>query len=396
MKETILLLALLILVGGCAVQEAPVENVSVAEDVPDAEPVPEPEITEEPVEEPVATPEVETFKTFNPTLKYPDAYNGPLYATSEQVGSASMDSYFKILDQNGINFFIGMFGISGEPAAGPLTSDQGLGEVIDAAQKHPYRVIPFFNPGIGGEEVEQYLGKTLTGWYKATLTSSEKIAGKGFIRGFGEVETQEWNARHNDVRVLQLINLAQKNNIHFMFHPVASKIGDVEKIIEATISIAACGILTYMVFWMAQQARKIRSDLEVRVEQAVTSGEFFAIVLLPFLSVFREGAETVLFLKAVAIQNSGLVSFWGGVSGFALAAGIAFAIFVGGKKIPLRPFFQWTGYFILLIAAGLLAYGIHELHELGWIPPVIEPVWNINHILNEKEGLGSFLKALFG
>jgi len=171
---------------------------------------------------------------------------------------------------------------------------------------------------------------------------------------------------------------------------------NVEKIIEATISIVACGILTYMVFWMAQQARKIRSDLEVRVEQAVTSGEFFAIVLLPFLSVFREGAETVLFLKAVAIQNSGLVSFWGGVSGFALAAGIAFAIFVGGKKIPLRPFFQWTGYFILLIAAGLLAYGIHELHELGWIPPVIEPVWNINHILNEKEGLGSFLKALFG
>src|SRR3989344_2206763 len=235
MKETILLLALLILVGGCAVQEAPVENVSVAEDVPDAEPVPEPEITEEPVEEPVATPEVETFKTFNPTLKYPDAYNGPLYATSEQVGSASMDSYFKILDQNGINFFIGMFGISGEPSVDTLVSDQGLGEVIDAVQKHPYRVIPFFNPGIGGEQIEAegYLQTSLFGWYKNTLTASQKIAGKDFIRGFGEIETQEWRVRHNDPKILALIDLAEANNINFMFHPVASKFADVEEIIEA-------------------------------------------------------------------------------------------------------------------------------------------------------------------
>ena len=144
-----------------------------------------------------------------------------------------MDSYFENLDRNGINFFIGMFGISGEPSADTLINDQRLGEVIDAAQKHPHRIIPFFNPGIGGKKVEQYLGETLTGWYKATLAGSEKIAGKGFIRGFGEVETQEWDARHNDPRVLQLIDIAQQNDINFMFHPVASKIGDVEKIIEA-------------------------------------------------------------------------------------------------------------------------------------------------------------------
>jgi len=51
---------------------------------------------------------------------------------------------------------------------------------------------------------------------------------------------------------------------------------------------------------------------------------------------------------------------------------------------------------LLLIAAGLLAYGIHELQELGWIPMVVYPVWDINPILNEKEGIGAFLKALFG
>ena len=189
-----------------------------------------PEIEEKP--EPVAE-EKEEFQVFNPVLTYDGAYNGPLYGTSEQVGSASMDSYFENLDRNGINFFIGMFGISGEPNADALVSDQELGEVINAAQKHPYRIIPFFNPGIGGEEVEQYLGETLTGWYTNTLRASQAIAGKDFIRGFGEVETQEWQARHNDPRIIQLIDIAQNKGINFMFHPVASKADDVQKIIES-------------------------------------------------------------------------------------------------------------------------------------------------------------------
>ena len=204
-----------------AVEEAPVpaaaDNVS---------------ITETPATEETKPAEPE-YSIIYPKLKYEGAYNGPLYGTSEQVGSASMDSYFKLLDQNGINFFIGMFGISGEPSADTLVSNTGLGEVIGAAQKHPHRVIPFFNPGIGGEEVEKYLGDELTGMYTKTLAASQKIVGKDFIMGFGEVETQEWNARHNDARVLQLVNLAQKNDINFMFHPVATKIDDVEKIIEA-------------------------------------------------------------------------------------------------------------------------------------------------------------------
>ena len=173
------------------------------------------------------------FEIINPMLTYEGAYNGPLYATSEQVGSASMDSYFYNLDRNGINFFIGMFGIDGKPTSETLITDQGLGEVIDSVQKHPYRIIPFFNPGIGGEEVEQYLGDKLVGMYTTTLTASQNIAGKDFIRGLGEIETQEWSVRHNDQKVIKLIDIANNNNIDFMFHPVANKIDDVQAIIEA-------------------------------------------------------------------------------------------------------------------------------------------------------------------
>jgi high-affinity iron transporter len=168
-----------------------------------------------------------------------------------------------------------------------------------------------------------------------------------------------------------------------------------ETIIEGMISLAACGVLTWMVFWMDRQAKRIRPDIEHQVEGAVSRQERVAMIALPFLAVFREGAETVLFLKAVAFQ-SGSASWMGGLLGGGAAVAVTAAIFVGGRKVPLKLLFRSTGVLLLFIGAGLLAYGIHELEELGWVPPIIAPVWNINHILNEKVGLGSFLKALFG
>lgn len=169
-----------------------------------------------------------------------------------------------------------------------------------------------------------------------------------------------------------------------------------EKIIEGLISLIACGVLTYMVFWMDRQAKRIRPEVAEHVESAVSRQDRYAMLALPFLAVFREGAETVLFLQAVAIQSGSAVSWVGGLAGGALAIAVTAAIFVGGRRIPLRSLFRGTGVLLLLIAAGLLAYGVHELEELGWLPPLIAPVWNINHLLNEKEGLGAFLKALFG
>ncbi len=237
-KETILFCLALIILISCAKQETP--SSSVQQTMPEeaskenvAEEIKENITAEEHVKPEPAAEEKSKYQIFDPLLTYEGAYNGPLYGTSEQVGSASMDTYFQNLDRNGINFFIGMFGIEGEPNADLLVSDNGLGEVIDAVQKHPYRVIPFFNPGIGGEDAEQYLGDTLTGWYSKTLAASKMIAGDDFIRGFGEIETQEWGVQHDNPKVLQLINLAQRNNINFMFHPVASGMDDVERIVKA-------------------------------------------------------------------------------------------------------------------------------------------------------------------
>lgn len=169
-----------------------------------------------------------------------------------------------------------------------------------------------------------------------------------------------------------------------------------QQILEGTISVAACGVLTWMIFWMDRQGRRIRPELEEKVEGAVTRQQLPAIMLLPFLAVFREGAETALFLQAVAMQSSRAVSLVGGLTGAGLAVAVTAGIFFWGRKMPLKALFQTTGIFLLFVAAGLLAYGIHELEEAGWLPPLIEHVWDMNHLLNEKQGLGSFLKALFG
>jgi len=172
--------------------------------------------------------------------------------------------------------------------------------------------------------------------------------------------------------------------------------GQVEKFIEGFVSIIACCILTYMIFWMEQEAHKIKSQLVVKVEESVTRGEYIAILTLPFLAVFREGAETVLFLNAIQAQTSSTISIVGGAAGLLLGVLVVCLIFVGGRRIPLKPLFQWSGYFLLFVAAGLLAYGIHELQEVGVIVTFVYPVYDINWLLDDKTGVGSFLKALFG
>ncbi len=172
--------------------------------------------------------------------------------------------------------------------------------------------------------------------------------------------------------------------------------GKAAQIFEGVVGLAATGVLTYMIHWMHKQAARIKNQMHQKLQLAIHQQEILSLMALPYFAVLREGAETVLFLKAAALQAEGATSAFGGVLGFIAAVLTTTSFFWLGKKIPLRPFFRYTGFFLTFIAAGLLAYGIHELEEAGWINPVIEHLWNINPILNERQGLGSFLKAIFG
>ncbi len=169
-----------------------------------------------------------------------------------------------------------------------------------------------------------------------------------------------------------------------------------EEIFEGVVMLIAAGVLTWMIFWMNRQGRHIKGELERDVQQAVTINSGWALFSLAFIAVVREGIETALFLTAAAFSTTPFLALVGGAVGLIAAVVLGWLIFVAGKRLDVRTFFRVTGVLLILVAAGLIAHGVHELQEAAIIPTVIEHVWDVNHILDENSSVGVFLKALFG
>ncbi len=173
--------------------------------------------------------------------------------------------------------------------------------------------------------------------------------------------------------------------------------GRAEEIFEGIAMFLAVGVLTWMIFWMRRQAINIRANLQQEIQTVLTTGSSMGLVLLAFLAVVREGIETVLFLFAASrVDESPVLFTAGGLLGLVVAIAIGYAIYKGAARLNLRAFFNVTSVLLILFAAGLLAHGIHEFHEAGIIPPVVEHVWDINNILPERSTAGRFLTAIFG
>ena len=119
-------------------------------------------------------------------------------------------------------------------------------------------------------------------------------------------------------------------------------------------------------------------------------------MILAFLAVFREGVELALFLMAARIASDPISVLVGAVLGLGAAILLGWMLFATTRRLNLRHFFQITNVLLLFFAAGMVAYGVHELNEAAWIPPIIENIWDINHIVSDKSELGGILKALFG
>ncbi|MHB8158558.1 MAG: FTR1 family iron permease [Desulfocucumaceae bacterium] len=169
-----------------------------------------------------------------------------------------------------------------------------------------------------------------------------------------------------------------------------------EKIFEGTFMLLAVCLLTPMIIWMQRNSKSIKSNLEKQINTAISGQQMLGLALISFLSVYREGVETVLFIEAAALNSSAGNTLIGGILGTATAIGLAVLIFKGTASLNLAAFFKVTGIVLVFFAAGLTAHGVHELQEAGIIPVVIEHVWNTNGIIDENGVLGLMLKSLFG
>jgi high-affinity iron transporter len=176
-----------------------------------------------------------------------------------------------------------------------------------------------------------------------------------------------------------------------------------EAIFEGITMLIAAGILTWMIFWMGKQARFLKSELEAGVNKAAASAGKTAVFWLAFVAVVREGIELALFITAAFFvsNQSGLTSdiiqtLVGTILGVGTAALLSWTLFATTVRLDLRRFFQVTGFLLILFAAGLIAHGVHEFNEVGWIPSVIEHVWNVDAIVSESSLPGQLLQTLFG
>ncbi len=166
-------------------------------------------------------------------------------------------------------------------------------------------------------------------------------------------------------------------------------------IFEAGASLLAVFILTYMVLWMQNQSRRMKADLEMKVNQAITRGEVYVLVALAFTTVLREGLETILFMSTL-VKTNGAGIILSSLVGVSLAAGIVYIFFKTSLFIDLRKFFIGTGSLLILIASGLVSHAIGSFQELGVFPVYIAEVWNINGLLDENSIAGQILHAFVG
>jgi high-affinity iron transporter len=176
----------------------------------------------------------------------------------------------------------------------------------------------------------------------------------------------------------------------------ASLEGQSEMLFEGTTLFLAAAVLTWMIFWMSRQSRTIQSDLEAGVRRATSRSGKSTLFFLAFISVLREGVELALFLTASALATGLHQTLLGALLGLAGAAGLGWTLFATTVHLNIKRFFQITGVLLILFAAGLVTSGMHEFIEVGWIPPVIEHLWNLNPLLNENSTAGQILKTLFG
>ncbi len=166
-----------------------------------------------------------------------------------------------------------------------------------------------------------------------------------------------------------------------------------QTIFETITYLVAVVLLTTMTFWMQRHSRSMKKDF---VAKASVASSGFALGLLAFSTVGREGIETAIFTLAFAFQTNAFLLLIGGGLGLLVSIGLCFLIYRLGYKLDYRIFFRVMGMVLLFFAAGLLADAIQNMQELGWITFGLTPLWNTAHILSEDSTLGDLLHSFVG
>jgi high-affinity iron transporter len=171
---------------------------------------------------------------------------------------------------------------------------------------------------------------------------------------------------------------------------------EAQEAIGGTASIVAVGFVTAMVFWMRSAARTISGELKGRLDRALDLGPV-AIALVAFIGVGREGLETAIFFYATA-QAAGegtIQPIIGWIVGIGSAVVLGYLMYKGAVRINLAKFFRYTGVVLVVVAAGILAYGVHDLQEAGILPGLNTLAFDVSAAIPPTSWYGTVLKGVF-
>src|SRR6267142_766183 len=169
-------------------------------------------------------------------------------------------------------------------------------------------------------------------------------------------------------------------------------------VIGLAVIFVAVVVLTWHGYWMQQHARAVKGEVQRQIDEAQATHRMWIIGVIAFTGVFREGAETVLFLWGLLTQatsTSGWASALGAILGLVVAALLGWAIFRGGRHISLQRFFAVTSVFLLFLAAGMFSTGVGRLEGMGVLPQS-PTAWDTSFVLDDHGFVGRFLNGLVG
>ncbi|WP_055478695.1 iron uptake transporter permease EfeU [Sphaerimonospora mesophila] len=168
-----------------------------------------------------------------------------------------------------------------------------------------------------------------------------------------------------------------------------------QELFDAVTSLAATVFVTFMVFWMRSAARRLSGELRQKLGEALRLGAT-AVAVVAFLAVAREGLETaLLWFAAVQGATTSASPLIGITLGLLTAVAIGWGLYRSALRINLTRFFTWTGLLLILVAAGIFKYGVHDLQEAGVLPGLATHAFDISGVLDPGAWYSTLLSGMF-